>query len=29
MYGMNAEMAEDGDYANLAKTMLNDAVYRP
>ena len=29
MYGMNAEMAEDGDYAHLAKTMLNDAVYRP
>jgi len=29
MYGMNAEMAESGDYARLAKTMLNDAVYRP
>ncbi len=29
MYGMNAEMAEDGDYAHLAETMLNDAVYRP
>jgi len=28
MYGMNAEMAEDGDYATLAKRLLNEDTYR-
>jgi glutamate/tyrosine decarboxylase-like PLP-dependent enzyme len=28
MYGMNAEMAEGGDYAALAKQLLNDATYQ-
>ena len=28
MYGMNAEMAEDGDFAALAKELLNDAAYQ-
>ena len=29
MYGMNAEMAEEGDYAELARNLLNDVAYRP
>jgi glutamate/tyrosine decarboxylase-like PLP-dependent enzyme len=28
MYGMNAEMAQNGDYAALAKGLLNEEVYR-
>lgn len=28
MYGMNAEMAEDGNFAALAKELLNDAAYQ-
>lgn len=28
MYGMNAEMADDGDFAALARELLNDVVYR-
>lgn len=28
MYGMNAEMADDGDFAELARTLLNDVAYR-
>jgi glutamate/tyrosine decarboxylase-like PLP-dependent enzyme len=28
MYGMNAEMADDGDFAALATELLNDAAYQ-